>query len=265
VKARKRFGQHFLEPAWARKVVDAIAPGPDDTFLEIGPGRGAMTRLLAARAKHVVAVELDRDLAASLAAERVPRLITVQADFLTADVAALGLPPGTRIAGNLPYNVSTPILTRLIDLVLDDAGFCDATLMLQKEVADRVAAGPGGKDYGPLAVFVALASRVSRGLVLPPGAFRPAPAVTSAVVRLEFLSAPEREEVPGTFDRLVRGIFTRRRKMLSNALEPVVSATGWTAGALLEATEIDGRRRPETLTVAELLLLSRRLDTVPDI
>jgi len=105
VKARKRFGQHFLEPAWALKVVDAIAPSPDDTFLEIGPGRGAITRPLAARAKHVVAIELDRDLAASLSAEQLGGLRVVQGDFLAIDMGSLALPPGTRIAGNLPYNV----------------------------------------------------------------------------------------------------------------------------------------------------------------
>jgi 16S rRNA (adenine1518-N6/adenine1519-N6)-dimethyltransferase len=263
VKARKRFGQHFLEPAWARKVVDAIAPGPDDTFLEIGPGRGAITRPLAARAKQVVAIELDRDLAAALSAERLGGLTVVQGDFLETDLTGLALPAGTRLAGNLPYNVSTPILARLVDLVLAGAPFRDATLMLQKEVAERVSAGPGGKDYGPLAILVALVARVTRRLTLPPGAFRPAPEVTSAVVQLEFLSQGIRPPVPSTFQPLVRGIFTLRRKMLSNALEPVAAASGWTAKGLLGVTGIDGARRPETLTLDELLDLAHRLSESP--
>ena len=263
MKARKRFGQHFLEPAWALKVVDAIAPSPDDTFLEIGPGRGAITRPLAARAKHVVAIELDRDLAASLSAEQLGGLRVVQGDFLAIDLGSLALPPGTRIAGNLPYNVSTPILSRLVDLTLANAGFRDATLMLQKEVAERVAAGPGSRDYGPLAILVALVARVTRRLVLPPGAFRPAPEVRSAVVHLEFLAPSERAEVPSTLLPLVRGIFTLRRKMLSNALQPVVATSGWTARELLEAAGLDGTRRPETLTIEELLDLARRFAEAP--
>ena len=116
MRARKRFGQHFLEAAWARKVVDAIAPSDADTFLEIGPGRGALTRPLASRAGRVVAVELDRDLAAELEAEHLGGLTVVQGDFLLTDVDTLGLPADTRVAGNLPYNVSSPILIRLLEL-----------------------------------------------------------------------------------------------------------------------------------------------------
>ena len=190
MRARKRFGQHFLEAAWARKVVDAIAPSDADTFLEIGPGRGALTRPLASRAGRVVAVELDRDLAAELEAEHLGGLTVVQGDFLQADVDTLGLPADTRVAGNLPYNVSSPILIRLLELSATPHRFRDATVMLQKEVADRVLAGPGGRDYGPLAIFVAVAAKPSRLLTLPPGAFRPMPEVTSAVVRLDFSAAP---------------------------------------------------------------------------
>jgi 16S rRNA (adenine1518-N6/adenine1519-N6)-dimethyltransferase len=263
VKARKRFGQHFLEPAWARKVVDAIAPGPEDTFLEIGPGRGAITRPLAARARHVVAVELDRDLADALSRERLGGVTVVQGDFLDVDLEALSLPAATRVVGNLPYNVSTPILSRLVDLALAGAPFRDATLMLQKEVAERVMAGPGGKDYGPLAILVALVARVTRSLTLPPGAFRPTPEVTSAVVKLEIRPPGERPVIPAVFMPLVRGIFTLRRKMLSNALQPVASGSGWTARDLLAAAGIDAARRPETLTLEELLRLAQRLSERP--
>jgi 16S rRNA (adenine1518-N6/adenine1519-N6)-dimethyltransferase len=147
--------------------------------------------------------------------------------------------------------------------VLAGAPFRDATLMLQKEVAARVSAGPGGKEYGPLAILVALVARVTRQLTLPPGAFRPAPEVTSAVVRLEFQPPGARPDVPATLQPLVRGIFTLRRKMLSNALRPVVSTSGWTAGSLLEAAGINGSRRPETLTLEELLRLAHRLSERP--
>jgi len=257
VRARKRFGQHFLEAAWARKVVDAIAPSDADTFLEIGPGRGALTRPLASRAGRVVAVELDRDLAAELEAEHLGGLTVVQGDFLQADVDTLGLPADTRVAGNLPYNVSSPILIRLLELSATPRRFRDATVMLQKEVADRVLAGPGGRDYGPLAIFVAVAAKPSRLLTLPPGAFRPMPEVISAVVRLDFSAAPV--ALPSTFGTLVRGIFTMRRKMLANALAPVAAGLNRQPAAVLDAAGVDGRRRPETLAVDELVRLAEAL------
>jgi len=261
MRVRKRFGQHFLEPAWARKVVDAMAPSTADTFLEIGPGRGAITRPLASRAGRVVAVEIDRDLADSLELEQLGRLMVVRGDFLTIDVDGLDLPAGVRVAGNLPYNVSSPILIRLLELAATPGRFRDATVMLQREVADRVLAGPGGRDYGPLAIFVAVAARASRLLTLPPGAFRPMPEVTSAVIRLDFSLAPP--AIPRPFGPLVRGIFTMRRKVLANALAPVAAGLGRDGRAALAAADLDGRRRPETLAVGELLRLAEALDRAP--
>jgi 16S rRNA (adenine1518-N6/adenine1519-N6)-dimethyltransferase len=263
VRARKRFGQHFLEPSWAARVVDAIGPGAEDTFLEIGPGRGAITRPLALRSGRVVAVELDRDLAAGLDGEGLKGVTIVQGDFLTVDVETLSLPRLTRVAGNLPYNVSSPILFRLLDLARAPGRFRDATLMLQKEVADRLVASPGGKDYGPLAVFATLQATVSRLLTLPPGAFRPMPQVTSAIVRLAFPAEALHADIPATFSPLVRGIFTMRRKMLSNALAPVAQGFNHEAARLLADSGIDGRRRPETLTIEELLRLGRLMEAPP--
>ena len=263
VRARKRFGQHFLESSWAARVVDAIGPGAEDTFLEIGPGRGAITRPLAERAGRVVTVELDRDLAAGLEREALRGVTIVQGDFLDVEIGSLSLPPLTRVAGNLPYNVSSPILFRLLDLARTPERFRDATLMLQKEVADRLVASPGGKDYGPLTVFTALQARVSRLLTLPPGAFRPRPQVTSAVVRLEFPLQALHPDAPATLSPLVRGIFTMRRKMLSNALAPVADSCGFDARRLLADSGIDGRRRPETLTLEELLRLARLIAGSP--
>ena len=196
-RPRKRFGQHFLAPAWAAKLVSAIDPRPDQTFLEIGPGQGAITRRLAERAAAVVAVEVDRDLAATLRAEAIERLTVIEADVLEVDLATLGLPAGTRVAGNLPYNISSPILFQLLDAQRRLNVFADATLMLQKEVADRLIASPGTKDYGPLTIFTALHARVTRLLTLPPGAFHPPPQVTSAVVRVQFLPAAPAARRPG--------------------------------------------------------------------
>ena len=258
-RPRKRFGQHFLEPVWVTKVVDAINPAADETFLEIGPGRGALTRPLAERARHVVAVEIDRDLAAALTEENIPNLRVVQSDFLE-----LGLEPALkderrplRVAGNLPYNVSSPILFTLLKAADGGRFFSDATLMLQKEVADRLAAKPGGKEYGALAIQVALTADVDHVLTLPPGAFRPPPKVTSAVVRLSFRPPAMDVGDVRVFERIVRGIFLQRRKTLANALRPVAESLGHPANQLLERAGVDGRLRPEALTVGDIARLSR--------
>jgi len=258
-RPRKRFGQHFLEPVWVAKVVDAIDPIVDDTFLEIGPGRGALTRPLATRAGHVVAVEIDRDLAAALDREHIPNLRVVQSDFLELDLetALKDERPPIRVAGNLPYNVSSPILFRLLKAANGGRFFIDATLMLQKEVADRLAATPGEKDYGALAIQVALTADVRPVLTLPPGAFRPPPKVTSAVVRLRFRPPSVDVGDPLVFERIVRGIFLQRRKTIANALRPVADSLGRSAVQLLERAAVDARLRPEALTLGDIARLSR--------
>jgi 16S rRNA (adenine1518-N6/adenine1519-N6)-dimethyltransferase len=258
-RPRKRFGQHFLEPAWVAKVVDAINPTPNDTFLEIGPGRGALTRPLAKRAGHVVAVEIDRDLAATLDDEHIPNLRVIQSDFLELglETALADERRPLRVAGNLPYNVSSPILFTLLKAADGGRFFSDATLMLQKEVADRLAASPGNKDYGVLAIQITLTADVDRVLTLPPGAFRPPPRVTSAVVHLRFRSPSVDVGDLQVFERIVRGIFLQRRKTLANALRPVADSLGQPAAQLLERAGVDGRVRPETLTVGDIARLSR--------
>ncbi len=192
VKARKRFGQHFLEPAWVTKLVNALDARPDETWVEIGPGRGAITVPLAARVGRLLAIEVDRDLAAALRERALPALTLREADVLDVDLAAAvaewqGHPMDAahpvRIVGNLPYNISSPILFRLLALAAATGGVTDATLMLQREVADRLTAQPGTGEYGVLAIQTALHADVSRVLALPPGAFRPPPKVSSAVVR----------------------------------------------------------------------------------
>jgi 16S rRNA (adenine1518-N6/adenine1519-N6)-dimethyltransferase len=258
-RPRKRFGQHFLEPVWVTKVVDAIGPAPGDTFLEIGPGRGALTAALAPRVRRVIAVEIDRDLAAALPSRVPPNVRVVTADVLDVDLAALlrDEPGPLRVAGNLPYNVSSPILFRLLDAADEGRRFRDAAVMLQKEVADRLVAAPGSKGYGALAIQVQLLADVDRLLTLPAGAFRPAPKVTSALVRLRFRAAAADVGDRAVFEHLVRGLFRQRRKTLLNALRPIAGSLARPADQALEIAGLSASRRPETLTVAEMARLTR--------
>ena len=259
IQARKRFGQHFLEAAWVAKVIDALHATRDDAFLEIGPGRGALTRPLAARAGRVVAIEIDRDLAGLLIEQQLPNVRVIQADFLDIDLAEAlrDEPRPLRVAGNLPYNVSSPILFRLLGAADGGRVFSDATLMLQKEVADRLVAKPGRKEYGVLGIQVALTADVEHLLTLPPGAFRPPPKVTSAVVRLRFRPPVVDVGDPRVFERIVRGMFLQRRKTVANALRPVADALGHRSAELLERAEVDGKLRPEALTLDQIARLSR--------
>jgi 16S rRNA (adenine1518-N6/adenine1519-N6)-dimethyltransferase len=257
--AKKRFGQHFLEPAWVARLIDALEPGPADTFIEIGPGRGALTVPLAPRVGRLIAIEIDRDLARALPAKLPPHVRIVEADVLTVNLAELlsheSLP--VRVVGNLPYNVASPILFRLLHAADDGRAIRDATVMLQKEVADRVAARSGGDDYGALGIQVSLLADVDRVMTLPPGAFRPPPKVTSSVVRLRFRPPVADVGDLATFERVVRGIFQQRRKTLQNALKPVADALGRSAAELIERSGVDGTKRPEELAVGELAALSR--------
>jgi len=263
MKARRRFGQHFLEPAWVAKLLDAIDPAPDDRFLEIGPGRGAITEPLAARAARVVAIEVDRDLAASLVARGIANLTVVVADVLEVDLVELatrelGASPErkVRVVGNLPYNISSPILFRLLAAAAASDVLQDATLMLQKEVADRLLASPGTGEYGVLTVLTALGADVSPVLNLPPGAFRPMPKVRSSVVRLSFRPTPVPVRDSKLLVDLVRSVFTQRRKTLANALARFAAGQGVDAKTALADAGIDAGRRPETLQLIELTRLA---------
>jgi 16S rRNA (adenine1518-N6/adenine1519-N6)-dimethyltransferase len=263
--ARRRFGQHFLEPVWVVKVQRAIDPRPSDVFLEIGAGRGALTRPLAAAARHVVAFEIDRDLAEALRVARLANVSVVEGDVLdatAADVraalAAAGIDsPVLRAAGNLPYNVASPILFKLIELV--DAGLPirDAVLMIQREVADRLLARPGSREYGVLGILVRHRARVERLLDLPPGAFRPVPKVRSTLLRMRFHPPDPPVADPAVFAALTVALFTRRRKTLANALRAYgPAAAGASPAELLSRAGLDGRRRPETLEIAEVARLA---------
>jgi 16S rRNA (adenine1518-N6/adenine1519-N6)-dimethyltransferase len=240
---RKRFGQHFLgDPHYVARIVAAVDPRPEDVLVEIGPGAGAITAPLLERVPRMHAVEIDRDLAAALAA-RFPaeRLVLHVADALHVDFAALGV--RLRVVGNLPYNISTPLLFRFAALA--DA-LVDGHFMLQKEVVDRMVAAPSTAAYGRLSVMLQHRFAMTRLFDVPPGAFRPPPKVTSAVVRLAPLPlaslAPAAEEA---FARLVLAGFTRRRKTLRNALAGVADV-----GAL-EAAGVSPQARAENLSVAD--------------
>jgi 16S rRNA (adenine1518-N6/adenine1519-N6)-dimethyltransferase len=261
IRARKRFGQHFLEPVWVEKVIKAIDPRPDQDFLEIGPGPGALTRPLAARARSVTAFEIDRELAAALVDEAIPNLTVVQGDFLevTDPASPESLAPSPRrVAGNLPYNVASPIMFRLVELHAAGLPLVDATLMLQREVADRLVALPGSKEYGVLSILIGHAADVDTVLKLPAGAFRPPPKVLSSLVRLRFRAPDPPVRDLAMFGRIVQAVFTRRRKTMANALLALDDgvAPRLRPSEALRAADLDGSRRPETVSIAEFARLA---------
>lgn len=253
-----------------RKVVAAIAPARDDLFIEIGPGRGALTLPLADRVRRVRAIELDAALACRLESLAPASVEVVRSDFLRVDLAAeavalrRGAATGAvlRLAGNLPYAASAPILLRLLREAAA-VGLRDAVVMLQREVAERVVAAAGSRAYGPLAVMAALRADVRRLLDVPPGAFRPAPRVHSAVVSLRF-RAPARTPLDEAgFEFLVRRLFTRRRKQLVNALSALDPARTLDARAACRAAGLSPTCRPEVLDLRELVALSDVLGAQP--
>ena len=248
----RRLGQHFLRPPWVERLLAEIRPSSSDHFLEIGPGAGALTLPLAARASRVTAVELDAALVERLRAQVPANVEIVHGDALTVDLLAL-VPPGGRLVGNLPYYISSPLLRRFADM---HRHLRDMHVMLQEEVADRLAASPGGKEYGILSVLVGQWADLDVVLRLPPEAFSPPPRVRSAVLRGRFL--PEgREQVPDVeaFATLVKKAFARRRRTLENNLQDSYP----NLKEHLRLLNREGRRRPETLSVGEFARLARAL------
>ena len=252
-RPRKRFGQHFLADSGViDAIVQAIAPAPNDVIVEIGPGRGAITRLLAARAAHLHGVELDRDLVASLNKEfgNCQNVSIHEADALKFNYAGLG--DSLRIVGNLPYNISTPLL---FELIKHRDHIADMHFMLQKEVVDRMAAAPGSKAYGRLGIMLGCHFRIDALFDVDRLAFDPPPEVTSSVARLEPLPA-------GTYDiededrlsRLVARAFSQRRKTIRNSLREVADE------AMLESAGIDPGLRPEAIAIADYVRLANTLE-----
>jgi 16S rRNA (adenine1518-N6/adenine1519-N6)-dimethyltransferase len=250
-RPRKALGQNFLhDPGVLAKIVAAIAPQADDHMVEIGPGLGALTRPLLERLKHLDVVEFDRDLAARLRAEFAPERLTVhECDVLKFDFASLDR--DLRVVGNLPYNISSPILFNLADYA---ERIRDMHFMLQKEVVDRMAAQPDTPDYGRLSVMLQARFRVAKLFTVPPGAFRPPPKVDSAVVRLAPLPAEAiAYRDARAFSEVVARAFGQRRKTLRNTLKGLIGPEQ------MEAIGIDPGRRGETLSVAEFAEISQLL------
>jgi 16S rRNA (adenine1518-N6/adenine1519-N6)-dimethyltransferase len=245
----RRLGQHFLRPASVERLLRVIDPRPDEVFLEIGPGGGALTLPLAARARGVIAVELDAALAARLRARAPANVQILTGDALRVDLEALA-PVGSRLVGNLPYYVSSPLLRRFLDL---RPRLRDVHVMLQDEVARRVASPPGSREYGILSVLFALWADTDIPLRFPPGAFQPPPKVDSAILRARFRTTPRAEvDDPAAFERLVQAAFTRRRRTLENNLQDSYA----NLKEHLRLLKIEGRRRAETLSVVEFAALA---------
>ncbi len=254
-RAKKHLGQHFLvDQHYIGRIVAAIRPEPGDLMVEIGPGPGALTRPLLDTLKHLHVVEFDRDMVARLQAEFAPdRLSIHQADALSFDFSALDpdLSGKLRVVGNLPYNISSPLLFHLAEYA---EGIQDMTFMLQKEVVDRMAAAADTPDYGRLSVMLQARFVVTRLFIVPPGAFRPPPKVDSAIVRLvpKALDAVPYTH-PKVFADVVARAFGQRRKTLRNTLKGVAD------DAAFAAVGIDAGRRGETLSVAEFAELANHL------
>ena len=234
------------------RLLRVVDPRPDQEFLEIGAGSGALTLPLAARARRVTAIEIDRVLVGRLDARAPANVTVVRCDALTADLEAL-VPVGSRLCGNLPYAISSPLLRRFLDL---RSRVTDMHVMLQAEVAARIAAAPGGKEYGILSVLYALFADVDVALRFRPGAFAPPPRVSSALLRVRFLDHP-RAEIPDlrSFERLVQTAFARRRRTLENNLQDSYA----NLKEHLRLVHIEGSRRAETLSVVEFARLARAL------
>ncbi len=252
-RPKRRYGQHFLtDRRVVERLVAAIAPAAGQPMVEIGPGRGALTRPLLEILGSLDVVEIDRGLAETLAAFLGPlgELRIHQGDALRFDFARLAPPGGrVRIVGNLPYNISTPLLFHLLG---QSDAIEDMVFMLQKEVAERIVAAPGHRDYGRLSVMLQYRCAATELFDVAPQAFRPEPRVQSTVIRL----VPRFPETPvadyALFERLVRQAFGRRRKTLRNALR------GWLDEEAFRRAGIDPLRRPETLSVAEFVGLAGR-------
>jgi 16S rRNA (adenine1518-N6/adenine1519-N6)-dimethyltransferase len=259
VSRRRALGQHFLrDQGIARAIVELAGVTRDDLVVEIGPGDGALTPLLAARAGRLIALEIDRLLAERLRA-RVTGIEVLDADARTWDYGLLSRPPGGRVlvVGNLPYSVSKPIVAALLEA---RSAIDVMVLMLQREVAERLAAPPGSRVYGMLSVLAQAACEVELALRVPPGAFRPPPKVESAVVRLRPRSEPR---VPVALERrfrqVVRAAFAQRRKTLANALAAGLSVPSDVAREAAAAAGVDPGRRAETLAIEDFVSLAGRL------
>ncbi len=249
----------MVDESFIARIVDALDPGEDDTIVEIGPGRGALTEKLIDKAGHVIAIELDRDLVTMLE-ERFPQaknFTILEADALTIDFAEITSDrKSVKLAANLPYYISTAILQRLME---QRQTFIEMVLMFQREVVDRITAPPGNSDRGFFTVLIENSFEITRLFDVPPSAFRPVPKVWSTVVRL----IPQKGEIENEvlFRSLVSASFSQKRKTLLNNLKSESNALIGNAKLLLEDSGIDPHRRAETLTLDEWNRLVRRIES----
>lgn len=251
---RRRFGQNFLaSPGVIANIVAAIAPQPDDCMVEIGPGLGAMTAPLSARLRRLHVVEIDRDLIARLHQNYAPEKLTVhEGDALEFDFGSLA-EKNIRIVGNLPYNISTPLLFHLAEFA---AQVKDQHFMLQKEVVNRMVAAPGSSDYGRLSVMLQYRYDMDRLFIVPPGAFVPAPKVDSAIVRMTPRPLSElKANDASMLATVVTAAFSQRRKMLRNTLKDLIGE------AQFETLGIAPTARAETLSVADYVRIANSLSS----
>jgi 16S rRNA (adenine1518-N6/adenine1519-N6)-dimethyltransferase len=242
---KKRFGQHFLtDRSILRRIVEFAHVGPDDFVVEIGAGAGALTRELAAAASHVTAIEIDRDLIPALRSEMPPNVEIVEGDALDVQFPAGPL----RLVGNLPYNIATPLFKRFIE---HRDRIVNVTVMVQKEVADRLTARANTREYGPLSILVQYYATVIYGFTVPPGAFKPNPKVDSAVVRFEW--KPNVSDARSFTDFVHRAFSVRRKKLVNNLLRMCPSMDRHEILRRLENAGIRSDVRPESLSVDEFL------------
>ncbi|HMK61687.1 MAG TPA: 16S rRNA (adenine(1518)-N(6)/adenine(1519)-N(6))-dimethyltransferase RsmA [Dissulfurispiraceae bacterium] len=255
--AKKYLGQHFLfDPATLSRIVDVSGITPEDTIVEIGPGPGSMTQILASRAKLVIAVELDDKLYMSLLArfEKVQNIELHHADALKFDYSCIGIP--FKVVANIPYYITTPLIFMLMDA---KPLLSTMTLTIQKEVAERIVAAPGSKDYGVLSISVQYFAKTKLEFVIPAASFKPVPKVDSAVIRIEMLEQPSVSVTDeGLFFKIVRAGFSQRRKTLSNALKALFPDIR----RILVDTGIDPLRRAETLSMEEFAKLADSIKNI---
>ncbi|GEJ56851.1 16S rRNA (adenine(1518)-N(6)/adenine(1519)-N(6))-dimethyltransferase RsmA [Anaeromyxobacter diazotrophicus] len=257
LRAKKSWGQNFLgDEAILDDIARLAVEAPGERVVELGAGLGHLTARLLARGAEVIAVERDRDMAAVLRGELGERIRLLEADAVKLDYRALHGGGKLAVVGNLPYHLTSPILFALLD---QPEAVSRAVFLVQREVAERLAAGPGGKQWGLLSVLLQHRAAVTLERRVPRGAFLPPPEVESAVVRIAF--GPPRAPVtdPARFRRLVKAGFAQRRKVLANALASARLAPPDALAAALAGAGIDGRRRGETLTVEEWAALERAL------
>jgi 16S rRNA (adenine1518-N6/adenine1519-N6)-dimethyltransferase len=254
---KKRYGQHFISDRnLLRRIVQFAGIQPSATVVEIGPGAGALTRELAVAARRVIAIEIDRDLIPNLHAAGLTNLEIVEGDALKIDFQKL-TPDLFHVAGNLPYNVATPLIRRFIE---SRAQIINVTIMLQKEVAERLCAKPGSRDYGPLSLLVQYYATPVWGFTVPPGAFKPRPKVDSAVIRLDW--KPNVPDFPEFTDFAHRAFSSRRKKLINTLSTLYPSLSREALASALEHANASPDARAETLSLDQFLAVYNRLKEI---